>query len=178
VIHRPVLAISDWLRDPNTGPNRYLPDLTLEPEDSDLALEPIKAVFDPFRNPEVLENTPPGRYPALMVTPASPVEVQGEVNQDEQDTDGMDVLIRLVANELRTPKALRKQAYYLHALNLSVSGFFADDAAGQAARQRGNVQIIAALSRSYALAYATIGDAIVTGEYLIRCATRNLEGSL
>lgn len=177
MIHRCVIAVSDWLRDPNTAPNAYLAGLTLEEEDAGLALPAVAIVLDPFRDDAAFTNAEPGRYPAWYVTPASPVDVQGEVNQNEQDGDGLDLLVRLVVEELASAKALRIVAYQMTALNRSISAFFAETVEGRAARERGHVQIISCLSRSYALAYEDLGAAKVVGAMVIRLSTRDTEAT-
>lgn len=178
MIHPCVIALSDWFRDPDTGPNAFLPTLVLEPEDAGLVLEPIKRVFDPFRDMEAFANTEPGAYPSLLVTPASPVDVAGEVNQNEQDAlDALDLLVRIVVAEIVGPKALRQLSYYLVAVNRSVSAFFAETEAARTARQRGHVQIITCQRRSYALSDEDLGAAKVGGQMLLRMTTRDTEAS-
>lgn len=178
MIHRVVIALSDWLRDPDTGPNAYLGGLTREVDDEALEVRSIARVLDPFRDEEAFGDKEPGAYPALIVTPASPVDVVGEVNQDEQDADpGLDVLVRVVVEEIPGPEALRELAYLLEALNKAVSGFFAETVAARAARQRGHVQIITCLARTYALASEQVGQAKVGGAMILRMSTRDTEAT-
>lgn len=177
MIAEPVLALADWLRDPDTGINAYLPGLALEAADEELALVPIVRVLDPFRDEEAFANTEPGAYPALVVTPAGPVDVEGEVNQNEQNGESTQLSVRLIQDDIQSPRAIVANSYYMTALNRAISGFFADSAAGSAARQRGHVHIIACLKRSYALAYEAMGNAKTAGAMVLTLSTRDIEAT-
>lgn len=178
MIHRTVIALSDWLRDPDTGPNAYLADLAREAGDETLQVRAIKCVLDPFRDEEAFGDKEPGRYPALVVTPASPVDVAGEVNQGEQDADpGLDLLVRIIVEDIPGPRALVELAYLLEALNRSVSGFLAETVAARTARQRGHVQIITCAGRTYALANEAVGAAKCGAAMILRMTTRDTEAA-
>lgn len=177
MIHRCVIAYSDWLRDPDTGPNHYLPDVVREEGDETMAVRPIVRVLDPFRDEEAFGDKEPGAYPAIVVTPASVVDVQGEVNQDEQDADGFDLLARILVEDIPGPRALVELAYLLEALNRSTSGFLAETEAGRAARQRGHVHIITCSGRTYALANESVGAAKCGAAMIIRLTTRDTEAT-
>lgn len=167
-------AVAEWLEDADTGPNAYLAGVGLEPDDAALELAPIVAVFHPYRDRAAFAFEEPGRYPSLFVNPAGPVAVEGEVNQDEQNGDSLQVAVRVLVNNITSPETLRRLDYYLTAINRSVSAFLASDAAGEAARTRGHVQIIACLSRSYALADEEIGQAKVGAILLLNLSIRDI----
>lgn len=177
MIYLCIASLSDWLRDPNTSPNVHLAALTLEEDDLALPLPPIAAVFDPFRDRQAFDFTEPGRYPALIVSPAGPVEVEGEVNVGEQNGDSFPVAVRVVVGDIHGPSALRQLSYYLTALNRCVSAYLASDAAGEAARVRGHAQVVACNSRSYALAAEDIGAAKVGAILLLNLFIRDTEAT-
>lgn len=178
MIYAVIVALAEWLEDPDTGPNTFLPDVEREPNDATLEVPPFAAVLQPFRDEEVFKNVECGRYPALYVTPAGVAETEGEVNQGELNgATALPVLLRIVVEDVHGPRALRVLDYQLTALNRSISAFFADSAAGQAARQRRHVQLLVCASRSYALAYEDLGAAKVGASLLLTITTRDTEAA-
>lgn len=178
MIYRCVIALSDWFRDPNTGPNSFLVGVAREDADEAMLVRPVARVLDPFRDEEAFGDQEPGAYPALVITPASVVDVVGEVNQDEQDGDpGLDVAVRLIVEDILGPRALIELAYLTEALNRSVSAFFAETEAARTARQRGGVQIITCIARTYALANESVGAAKCGAVMIIRMSTRDTEAT-
>lgn len=177
MIYQTIRALAEWMEDPDTGPNHYLPDVERESDDAQLDVPLIKVVLHPFRDAAAFGNTEPGRYPALIVSPAGAAGTEGEVNVGELNGDEFPVQLRLVVAEIKTPKALRVLAYQGEAINRAVSGFFADSDAASAARQRRGVQMITCAGRSYGLAFEDIGTAKCGFILLITVTTRDTEAS-
>ena len=111
------------------------------------------------------------------MSPAGPVDVEGEVNQNEQNGDSFLLQVRVVVAEILGPRTLRQLSYYATALNRAVSAYLASDAAGEAARARGHAQVVACLGRSYALAAEDLGAAKVGAILLLSLSIRDTEAT-
>lgn len=177
MIYPVIIAIADWLKDDSTGPNAYIPAAEPEAKDAGVSVPRFKCVLNPFTDREAFANEEPGRYPALLVTPASPVEVDGEVNQDQLDSPSFTVQLRVVVEDIEGPRGLIVMNYLIDAVNEAMSAFLADTPAGSAARTRRHVQIISCTGRSYALAYEAIGAAKVGAVWAGTFFTRHIEAA-
>lgn len=177
MIYPTIAAIADWLRNEATGPNAHLPVPTPEEKDWGVEVPRFVKVLDPFTDREAFANEEPGAYPALLVTPASPVEVDGEVNTDQLDGPSFTVQLRVIVEDIEGPRGLIVLSYLVEAVNRAMSAFLADTPDGTAARTRRHVQIIGCTGRTYALAYEAIGAAKVGAVWAGTFFTRDLEAA-
>lgn len=166
----PVRMVADWLASPTSGVNAMLAALDLDGADP---VPPTVTVYDATNNLEVAFGRIPATRPCVTVSmyrvsDIDPRPVQGDARDFKPE-----LLVRFGDTDDQTEIGVRNRSYTLRAILQSLDRFHRDE--NVAARQRNQVQLIAADAIQLLAAYTPIESGELTACYLVRYWARDLQ---
>lgn len=166
----PVRMVADWLDDPTNGVNAMLAALDLDGSDPAPA---NVTLFDSTTSMEVAFGRLPATRPCVAVSlynvqSIDPRPVQGDARDYKPS-----ILIRFGDTEDQTEVGLRNRDYTLRAILQSLDRFHRDE--NVAARQRNQIQLLAAEDTQMLAAFSPIENGELTACFLVRYWARDIQ---
>jgi hypothetical protein len=151
---------NDWLAgvtQPGAGVNDYLGDVPRDPLDAALPAQ-IGEIVDPYRSDRCAAFDTPATARAIYVLPDGPVVADGTAGPTTRKAKSVAVVARVIVQNSKLAANRRWVDYVLRAIGLSTAAFLDETTAGDNARLRNGIKIVAANRYTYGAWNESVGE--------------------